>query len=182
MLLAISIKSWMQHFSKYLWFSHLPSIAQTIQIGDVGHFRGSRKRTHKRHSLLNFFTLEHQCLQSSENLHWLWTDTRCSQEDLLGLIGDRYGWWEIEIQTDKQKDRVKEHRTISKRRWWWWWWFFNFKGIPFILFIISIFTISLSVSCYPNTLRSFPAFNPDFHQYRSKNVRKIFHKVFFLFN
>ena len=97
MLQAILYKSWRQHPTKQQLYGHLPLITKTIQV---------RRTRHAGHRDILLWTPSHGRLKAwwpaRTYIQKLCADTRCSLEDLPGVMDDRDGLWE----------RIRE-------TWWW---------------------------------------------------------------
>ena len=81
---------------KTTFLHHLPLISQTILVRQTrrGALLEKQGWTHNRCSSVDSYTWTHQYWSTSKNLHQLCVDTRCSLEDLSGMMYDRDRWWE----------------------------------------------------------------------------------------
>ena len=100
LLWAILNKSWKQHPTKQLLYSHLPPISKTILIRWTRHMGCCWRSKNKLMNDVLLWTPSHGCAR----VGWqLCIDTGCYLEDLQEAMDDRDKWrervWEIRIST-----------------------------------------------------------------------------------
>ena len=92
-LWAILNNSWRQHSTKQQLYSHIPPITKTIQIRWTRHMGHYWRSKDKLISNVLLWTLSHGWAKigwpARTYLQQLCADTRCSLEDLLGVMGNR---------------------------------------------------------------------------------------------
>ena len=127
MLRAILNKSWKQRPTKQYLYGHLPPITKTIQVRRTRHAVHRWRSRDELISDLHLWTPSHGRAKAGRpdrtNIQQLCADTRCSLEDLLGVIDDRDGW----------RERVREIHAGSVSWWWWWWWYIRIIFQPIYL-------------------------------------------------
>ena len=113
MLQAILNKSWKQHPTKQLMYSHLPPISKIIQIKLTRHVRHCWRSKDELISNVLQWTPSHRRVgvgwPARTYLQQLCLDTGYSLEDLPHTMDNREKWWR----------RVRKICT-SDLTWWWW--------------------------------------------------------------
>ena len=98
MLWAILNKSWRQHPTKLQLYGHLPPITKTIQVRRTRHVRHCWRSRDELISDILLWTPSHRQAKATwparTYIQQLCADTRCSLEDLPGVIDDTDRWQE----------------------------------------------------------------------------------------
>ena len=132
MLWAILIKSWKQHPTKHLLYSHLPPISKTIQLRQTRHTGDCWRSKGELISDVLLWTPSYRRVSigwpTRTYLQQLSMDIGCSVNDLPEEKDDREGWW----------DRIIE--ICAAKHWWWWWWYFMNKFYLIIFISYCWFT------------------------------------------
>ena len=113
MLQAVLNKSWRQNPTKQRLYGHLSPISRTLQIRWVRHAGHCWRSKGKLISNVPLWTSSYRWARVGQPvrtyLQQLSTDTRCSVEDLLGVMDDR----------DERQEGVRKI-CASSTPWWWW--------------------------------------------------------------
>ena len=112
MLWAILNKSWRQHPIKQQLYGHLPPITKTIQVRQTRHVGHCWRSKDDLISDILQWTPSHRQAKAGQPartyIQHLCADTRCSLEELPGVMDDRDGW----------RERVREIYA-GGMTWWW---------------------------------------------------------------
>ena len=125
MLRTILNKSWRQHPTRHLLYSHLPPIMKTIQVRRARHAGHCRRSKDELISDVLLWTPAYGQAKTGRPartyIQQLCEDTGCSPEDRPKAVNDWEEW----------QERVRDIRA-SGTTWWWWLLVKLVKKDPFI--------------------------------------------------
>ena len=111
-------QSWKQHLTKQQLYGHLPFISKADQIIRTRHARYCWRGKDEHIIDILQWTSSHgrACVdRSARTYQQLFTNTRCSLDDLLGTMDDRDGWEGREREREREKERKKERKKEKER-------------------------------------------------------------------